>query len=133
MTVTQKRLARFNRVIANPIIGRPMSWLPGFGAVFHRGRRSGRQYRTPVKVFRRGEAYLISLPYGPQCDWVKNVMAAGGCELLTGGRRVRLVDPKIFVDTEQRYVRFFIRAALLRLNITEFVAMVPAEVLQPQA
>jgi hypothetical protein len=57
-----RRVARFNRSFANHIVGPVLTRLPGFGMVVHRGRRSGRQYRTPVKVFRRGDDYVITLP-----------------------------------------------------------------------
>lgn len=124
----QRRLARFNRVFANRIVGRAISRLPGFGAVFHSGRKSGRVYRTPVKVFRNGENYLLSLPYGPQSDWVKNVTAAGGCELLNRGRRVRLVEPRLFTDREQLGIPRPIRAALIRLKAFDFIELRPAEV-----
>src|SRR5262249_60631354 len=89
----RRRLARFNRVFANRIIGRVMARLPGFGAVHHRGRRSGREYRTPVKVFRRGDSYVGSLPYGSDSDWVEDVLAAGGCDLLTPGGGVERGEP----------------------------------------
>ena len=29
----------------------------------------------------RPGGYVIALTYGPDADWVKNVLAAGGCEL----------------------------------------------------
>ncbi|MDG4859726.1 nitroreductase/quinone reductase family protein [Streptomyces sp. T-3] len=124
----QRRLARFNRVFANRIVGRTISRLPGFGAVFHTGRKSGRVYRTPVKVFRNGENYLLSLPYGPQSDWVKNVVTADGCELLNRGRRVRLVEPRLFTDREQLGIPRPIRAALIRLKAFDFIELRPAQV-----
>ena len=31
------------------------------------------------------DGYLLALTYGPDSDWVKNVLAAGGCELVTRG------------------------------------------------
>lgn len=123
----QRRLARFNRVVANRIVGRIFPRLPGFGAVHHRGRKSGRLYRTPVKVFRRDGDYVLSLPYGRESDWVRNVLAAGGCELLTGGRRVALVEPRLFVDTEQAGIPAPIRAALRRIRAFDFVELKPAD------
>lgn len=129
----RRRLARFNRVFANRIIGRVMARLPGFGAVHHRGRRSGREYRTPVKVFRRGDSYVVSLPYGSDSDWVKNVLAAGGCDLVTRGRRLQLVNPTVYVDEEQAVVPAFIRVALKRVNATEFLALSPAQSTAPRA
>ena len=64
--------------------------LPGFGVVVHTGRRTHRQYRTPVNVFRRADRYIIALTYGPDADWVRNVRASGGCELETRGHTLRL-------------------------------------------
>lgn len=123
----QRRLARFNRRFANYIFGH-LSRMPGFGALYHRGRKSGREYRTPVKIFRRDGNYVIALPYGPESDWVKNVLAAGGCELVTRGRRVRLAEPLIFEDHAQAHIPAHIRAVLLRLNVTLFIMMTPVEV-----
>ncbi|MBC6456910.1 nitroreductase family deazaflavin-dependent oxidoreductase [Actinomadura sp. HBU206391] len=124
----QRRLARFNRMFANRIVGRVIPRLPGFGAVHHRGRRSGREYRTPVKVFRRGDLYVLSLPYGSDSDWVKNVLAAGGCDLMTRGRRVPLVEPRLYVDDEQAEIPALIRRVLIRINATDFLALRPREV-----
>ena len=126
MSRRRRRLARFNRGFANKIVGPVLSRSPGFGAIHHIGRRSGRLYRTPVKVFRRGEAYILSLPYGSDSDWVKNVMAAGGCELTTRGRRVHLVHPEIFVDDAQAGIPAPIRAVLKRVGAVEFLALQPA-------
>jgi hypothetical protein len=59
------RMARFNRRLANPIIrtfaGRRLSPVT---LVVHRGRNSGRRYRTPVLAVPVGEGYVVSLPYG---------------------------------------------------------------------
>lgn len=90
-----KRLARLNRVVTNRALGRIAPWMPGFGVVHHRGRSSGRSYRTPVNVFQRGDGYVVAMTYGPQTDWVKNVLAAGGCDLETRKQLVHLVEPRL--------------------------------------
>jgi deazaflavin-dependent oxidoreductase (nitroreductase family) len=95
---TRRKAALLNRRVGNRIVGGILPKLPGFGALHHQGRRSGRQYSTPVKLFRNGDKYLISLPYGPDSDWVRNVLAAGGCEIRTMGRTVRLTEPRVFED-----------------------------------
>jgi deazaflavin-dependent oxidoreductase (nitroreductase family) len=82
----------------NPLSRRFAGVLPGFGILAHRGRRSGTEYRTPINVFRRGGAWVIVLTYGSDVDWVKNVLAAGGCGLRTRGRDRRLVDPRLVTD-----------------------------------
>ncbi|MGH2766055.1 MAG: nitroreductase family deazaflavin-dependent oxidoreductase, partial [Actinomycetota bacterium] len=84
-------LARFNRVATNHVT-RPLArWLPGFAVVVHRGQRSGRTYRTPVNLFRSHDRYLIALTYGRDRDWVRNVLATGGCDVETRGRTLQLV------------------------------------------
>src|SRR5690348_16112105 len=85
-------LARFNRHATNRLTSVFAGRAPGFGIVIHTGRRSGRVYRTPVNAFRDGDDDLIALTYGAQADWVRNVLAAGGCTLVTRGRAVRLTN-----------------------------------------
>src|SRR5712692_5869519 len=85
-------VARFNKRLTNRIIGPLAPYLPGFGVVVHLGRLTHRQYRTPVNVFRRPGGFVIALTYGPNADWVRNVLANGGCELEYRGRRVRLIQ-----------------------------------------
>jgi deazaflavin-dependent oxidoreductase (nitroreductase family) len=123
---TQRTLARFNRAVGNRIFGVVLSRLPGFGAVLHRGRRSGKVYRTPVKVFRRDGRYVIALAYGPDSDWVRNVVAAGGCDLVVVGRRVRLVEPSLFVDHTQSVIPAVARPLFRRFKTFDFMELRPA-------
>jgi len=55
----------------------------------HRGRRSGRIYRTPVEALAvdpdRGEL-VVSPMWGEQSDWYRNVVAGGLIEISVGGR-----------------------------------------------
>lgn len=105
-------VARFNRHVTNRLTRRFADRLPGFGIVMHRGRRSGRTYRTPVNVFRDGNDYIFALTYGAETDWVRNVLAADGCELITRGQRITLTHPRLFTDFNKRWapplVRFFL-------------------------
>jgi len=93
--------------------------------LFHRGRRSGREYRTPVKVFRHRGDYVITLPYGSRADWVANVLAAGGCDLVVRGQRVQLVKPTLFEDDGTVYIPKLVRMVLSRMKVTEFIALTP--------
>ncbi len=115
-------LARFNRQVTNRLTRRFAGKLPGFAIVIHRGRRSGRTYRTPVNAFRDGDDYVIALTYGPQADWVRNVLAAGGCELVTRGQHVSLTNPRLFTDTSRQWapqpVRFFLGGIAQYLRLT---------------
>jgi deazaflavin-dependent oxidoreductase (nitroreductase family) len=55
--------------------------------VQHVGRRSGKQYETPIIASRVADGFVIELTYGYDVDWHKNVLAAGGCTLLWHGRQ----------------------------------------------
>lgn len=116
-------LGKVNRAGFNRL-SRPVArWLPGFGVVVHRGRRSGREYRTPVNVFPVPGGFVIALTYGPQTDWVKNVLAAGGCRIETRGRSVTCVDPRVYRDPERRGIRPLERAILPLLRVDEFLSL----------
>lgn len=87
-------VARFNRRVTNPI-QRTYAWLlPPWAIVVHRGRRSGRTYRTPVNAFKRGNTLGIVVLYGERSDWVQNVLA-GDAQIVRGGRTYDLVGPRI--------------------------------------
>ena len=83
-------------------------------------------YRTPVNVFPAENGYLFALTYGPDTDWVRNVLAAGGCELQTRGRTVRLVSPRLFHDEQRRGIRPLERQVLRVLNVTDFLSLTSA-------
>ena len=121
-----KTVARFNAHVTNRV-SRPFAGrLPGFAVVTHVGRRSGRTYQTPVNMFRDAERYVFALTYGADSQWVKNVMAAGGCAVRTKGTAVRLCEPRIFRDPDRRLVPGPVRVALGLLDVDDFLSMRPA-------
>lgn len=121
-----RRLARFNRRFANHLAGPVFTRLPEFGAVHHRGRKSGKEYATPVRFFRGGEDYVIALPYGSGADWVRNVLAAGGCDVSSGGTRTRLDRPRVIRDDKLPAVPAMTRWVLSRVGCTEVIVLSPA-------
>ncbi len=129
--VIPRSIARFNRVVTNRISSIVAGWLPGFGIVEHAGRRSGRVYRTPVNVFRTWDGYVIALTYGPDTDWVKNVLAAGGCSVQVRGQRVRLTAPRIVHDADRRSAPPVVRQILAVLDVTEFLHLARSGGQQP--
>ena len=81
-------------------------WLPGFGILTHVGRKSGKVYRTPINVFQASSGFIIALTYSSQSEWVKNVLAAGGCELKTRGKKYQLSAPRVIRDPRGSDSRF---------------------------
>ena len=122
---TRLRFLRpFTNHVLNPITRRVAGWLPGFAILTHVGRTSGRTYRTPINVFRRGDRYLFALTYGSDVQWLKNVLAAGGCTIRTLGRDVRLVEPEVGHDPELREFPLPVRLIAGRLaGTTEILRM----------
>jgi hypothetical protein len=70
---------------------------------------------------------VFALPYGADSDWVKNVLAAGGCDLRTRGRGVRLVEPRVEENDAPSAIPLVVRWALTRLGTTEFMVLKPAD------
>ncbi len=93
-------LARFNRHVTNRIARPVAGRVPPLAVVVHRGRRSGRLRRTPVLAIPGDGAWTIPLTYGPQVDWLRNVLAAGGCTLERSGRRIELTGPRVLAGEE---------------------------------
>jgi deazaflavin-dependent oxidoreductase (nitroreductase family) len=118
-----KFVAAFNKKVTNHATTPFASQLPGFAVVTHRGRRSGQTYRTPVNVFRRGDAYVFALTYGPDVDWVKNVEAAQACDIESRGRTIHLVGPQRFTDPTGRDVPGPVRAILRLIDVDDFMVM----------
>lgn len=90
-----RRVAELNRSVTNPLARLIAGRVPPFGIIEHRGRRSGRRYRTPVMGWFAGDEYIIALTYGPSAEWLKNLQAAGAGELVAGSRTYRLEAPRI--------------------------------------
>jgi deazaflavin-dependent oxidoreductase (nitroreductase family) len=116
-------LTRVNLAVTNnltrPFAGR----LPWFGILEHVGRRSGTVRQTPINIFPRGERYVIALTYGPDVEWLKNVLAAGGCRVRIQGRWLRLTEPRRFRDRRRRAVPPIVRVPLTILGVDEFVEL----------
>jgi deazaflavin-dependent oxidoreductase (nitroreductase family) len=105
--------------------------MPGLGVVVHRGRRSGNVYQTPVNVFATEDGYVLALTYGPDTDWVKNVLAAGGCELRTRGRVIRVTSPRLFHDESRRDIRPLERQVLRVIGVADFLSLKTAPAAAP--
>ena len=126
-TTGRTRVWRLRRVVnryLNPVIRVVARRLPGFAIMTHHGRKTGRTYRNPVNVFRRGDTYLFFLTYGSDAQWVKNVLSTGSCSIETRGRVVELVEPELVTDPELRPAPWLVRILERRIaGVTQYLRM----------
>lgn len=120
------RLRPFTMRVINPVTRLFAGRVPGFAIVRYVGRRSGKAYRTPMNVFRHGDEYVFALTYGSDVQWVKNVLAAGGCELEVRGKVVRLSEPRLIEDPNRRLMPLPVRLFLGLIGVKDFMVMRPA-------
>jgi deazaflavin-dependent oxidoreductase (nitroreductase family) len=122
-----RRVAHFNKRVTNRIQGLYAWLVPPWAVIVHRGRRSGREYRTPLFAFRRGRTVVIALLYGEESDWLANLRAGGG-HLIRGGRSYVLGPPEVvettaagsvlvhFSPPERAYIRLAQKLAILEIR-----------------
>ena len=121
-------LARLNRYVTNPVGRLWAGRLPPFGIVEHTGRRSGKAYRTPVIVFGTDvdgkPGFAIVLTYGPDRDWLKNLVAAGGGRIRHNGETFDVADPRVVGRAEAAgHVTSRFRRVVARLPFEQAVLL----------
>lgn len=90
----------------------------------HRGRRSGRAYRTPLGSYEVGGTYIFILVYGSGSDWVQNILADGRARLESRGQIIELTRPRLISESTAWQLLDGVAKpppALLRVN--EFLQM----------
>jgi deazaflavin-dependent oxidoreductase (nitroreductase family) len=117
-------LTRVNLAFGNHILRPFATSLPWFGVLEHVGRRSGTVRRTPLMAFQRdGGRWIVALTYGDDVQWLKNVMASGGCRILSRRRWHTLAEPRQFTDPSRRDMPAPVRLALAGLRVDQFVEL----------
>jgi deazaflavin-dependent oxidoreductase (nitroreductase family) len=117
-------LTRVNLVFGNRIMKPLASYAPWFGVIEHVGRSSGTVRQTPLMAFQRPRGrWVIALTYGPDVQWLKNVLASGDCRIFSMGRWRTLAAPHRFSDPKRRGVPWPVRPALALLHVQEFVEL----------
>jgi deazaflavin-dependent oxidoreductase (nitroreductase family) len=111
-----RSVARFNRVVTNRVFAPLAGRVPPWAIVEHTGRRSGRVYHTVLWAFPHNGDMVIALTYGPQADWVRNVLAAQACRVKWVGRwhsfsRAELVKGNAALRLLPPFLRPFLRLA----------------------
>ena len=92
-----------------------------FSLVIHVGRRSGKQFETPIMVASVPEGFVAELTYGENVNWYRNIVAAGGCRLVVHGieHTVIAVEPYP-TDLGRRAFGFSARFVLQLLRRRDF-------------
>jgi deazaflavin-dependent oxidoreductase (nitroreductase family) len=86
----------FNKYIFNRITLTFASTGKGpFSVVRHVGRHTGRIYQTPVLASYTGQIVIIPLSYGENVDWLRNVLARGGCEMRWQNQWIWVGNPEV--------------------------------------
>jgi deazaflavin-dependent oxidoreductase (nitroreductase family) len=91
------RVSRLTKRLTLPLAGK--RWNPIFAVVEHRGRRTGRQYATPVAARRIAGGFAITLAFGAQVDWYRNLLAAGGGVIRWRAHAYRVAAPEPIAAT----------------------------------
>jgi deazaflavin-dependent oxidoreductase (nitroreductase family) len=87
------RITRRTTALALPLAGK--RWNPVFAVVEHRGRSTGRPFATPVAARRTADGFVVSLAFGAQVDWYRNLMAAGGGTIRWRGKDYAVGRPAV--------------------------------------
>ncbi len=78
----------------NPALKPIARYLPGTATIEHRGRKSGKPYKTIVATYRKGSVLAIALGHG-KTDWIKNVLAAGEADVHYTRRSLHITNPRV--------------------------------------
>jgi hypothetical protein len=108
----------------NPI-GRALAghrWFTLYGLLVHRGRTSGREYRTPLVIRPVDGGFVIPMPFGDSTQWAKNLFSAGGGQIVWNGRTYEVDAPEV-IDQETAAPSFSgsQRAAVERFGLGSFM------------
>jgi deazaflavin-dependent oxidoreductase (nitroreductase family) len=71
-----------------------------YPVVAHVGRTSARSYQTPLDAYPTKTGYVLVVRYGPESDWVRNILAAGTATLRVGGEEYALDSPRLVSQEE---------------------------------
>lgn len=66
-----------------------------FSKLIHKGRKSGKNFHTPVVATFIGDTVIIPLSYGEHVDWLRNILAAGGCEIIYRKKIITATKPEV--------------------------------------
>lgn len=123
MTRKHEAVRKFNRAVYNRIV-RLFAGKYVYALVRHTGRKSGREYSTPVVAQAKNDFIFIPLPYGADTDWYLNIQAAGKCSVKIKSKIYSAGCP-VVVDADSALPAFsnFHQKACKRFKIEEYLRL----------
>jgi deazaflavin-dependent oxidoreductase (nitroreductase family) len=108
-------------------------WLPPFAIIRHAGRRTGREFATPVLAFRTADGLVVGVLYGTASDWVRNLRVAGGAQVKRRGTVRHYRQPRL-VDREEglQLVPAIIRGPFRALGVLKFLRLMAVPRNEPE-
>ena len=98
--------------------------VPFWGVVEHRGRRSGKSYRTPVAIRSTPDGFVLPLPFGERVDWCRNLLAGGGGVVHWRGVDYAVVQPEIIDEASAaRSVNAYMRVVLRAFRVKRAIRL----------
>jgi deazaflavin-dependent oxidoreductase (nitroreductase family) len=115
------RIRHVARTVTNPYQMRSAGTPGAMASVIeHRGRVSGRAYRTPVEAVATEDGFVIATVYGPRTDWLKNVLASGSATIVDEGQAYEVDRPVIVpIEAAETYFPAKSRRAHQRFRVGE--------------
>jgi len=115
-------LATKNRRFTNHVLGRLPRRVSPFVILHHKGRFSGRPFATPLAGFSAGSGIILTPTYGPEADWVQNILSATSFQLDRRGSLATFTNAHL-VDREAAwpYLPRLVRVAMQLLRIEWYV------------
>ena len=123
-----KWITVLNKHVTNRFFLLFAGWIRPFAIVHHRGRRTGRSYRTPILAFPTETGFAFALPYGREVDWVKNLMSLDDGVLEYGGGEIPICKARIVKKGDVRNVfPLLVRIPLSIISIEDCVLVEASE------
>jgi deazaflavin-dependent oxidoreductase (nitroreductase family) len=113
-----------NRLITT--IGRAGKRNSPFALLHHTGRKSGKDYVTPVRLVRLNSTFIIPMTYGERADWYKNLLACGTMEITWQGQTHKVGNPeRLEIDSAMRAFPWISRMLFRLEGLPGFLQVTP--------
>ena len=90
----------------------------------HVGRTSGEVFHTPLDAHPVDGGFIFICMYGPDSDWVKNILASGTAHLTVEDQELDLDSPRLMtMDEALEQLPDSVKMPPSWLNVSDFLRM----------